>query len=70
MDWIGEDSTKDLVERIDGIIQALQELRRVVLAQNQSPKRDLASQLYGVLGRGTWDEYDPDLDWRRFSPGS
>ena len=70
MDPIGADSTKDIVQRIDAIIQALQELRQIVLAQKQSPKRSLASQLYGALGQGTWDEYDPDLDWQRFAPGS
>ena len=70
MDPIGEDSTKAIVKRIDAIVQALQELRQVVLAQNQSPKRGLVSQLYGVLGQGTWDEYDSDLDWQRFAPDS
>ena len=70
MDPIGEDSTKAIVQRIDTIIQALQELRQVVLAQKPSPNRGLASQLYGVLGQGTWDEYDSDLDWQRFAPGS
>jgi len=70
VDPIGEDSTKAIVKRIDAIVQALQELRQVVLAQNQSPKRGLVSQLYGVLGQGTWDEYDSDLDWQRFAPDS
>jgi hypothetical protein len=70
VDPIGEDPTEAIAQRIDAIIQALQELRQVVLAPQQSRSGSLASQLYGVLGQGTWDEYDSDLDWHRFAPGS
>ena len=56
-----------ILKRIDAIIQELQELRQVVLVQERSPEGNLAEQLYGALGQGTWDEYDPDLDWQRFA---
>ncbi|MBN1582628.1 MAG: hypothetical protein JXA89_18100 [Anaerolineae bacterium] len=60
--------TPDLIlRRIDAIIQELQELRQVVLVQERSSEAKLATQLYGALGQGTWDEYDPDLDWQRFA---
>lgn len=56
-----------ILKRIDSIIQELQELRQVVLVQERSSEGNLAEQLYGALGQGTWDEYDPDLDWQRFA---
>jgi hypothetical protein len=56
-----------ILKRIDAIIQELQELRQVVLVQERSSEGNLAEQLYGALGQGTWDEYDPDLDWQRFA---
>jgi len=59
-------SPEAVMERIDTIILELQELRQVVQAQKQPAERDLTAQLYGVLGQGTWDEYDPHLDWERF----
>ena len=57
-----------ILRRIDAIIQELQELKQVVLVQERSVDGNLAAQLYGALGQGTWDEYDPDLDWQRFGP--
>jgi hypothetical protein len=27
----------------------------------------LTEELFGVAGKGTWDAYDLDLDWKRFS---
>jgi hypothetical protein len=56
-----------ILERIDAIIRELQELRHAVLVQERSSEGNLAEQLYGALGQGTWDEYDPDLDWQRFA---
>ena len=57
-----------LLERIEVIAQELAELRQTVLMQMRPTDRNLAAQLYGVLGQGSWDEYDLDLDWQRFSP--
>lgn len=59
-------SQKILIRRIDGIIQELQELRQMVLQKQPPTPTNLANQLFGTLGHGTWDEYDMDLDWARF----
>lgn len=64
-----EQVSPDLIlRRIDAIIQELQELRQIVLVQEHVADEALTAQLYGALGQGTWDEYDPDLDWQRFAP--
>ena len=57
-----------LLERIEVLAQELAELRQTVLMQTRPADRNLAAQLYGALGQGSWDEYDLDLDWQRFSP--
>jgi hypothetical protein len=57
-----------ILERIDAIIQELQELRQEILTRDRPSEQNLAAQLYGAWGKGTWDEYDPHLDWRRFAP--
>jgi hypothetical protein len=55
--------------RIDAIIHELEELRQMVVRTPVGPPTDnLAQQLYGALGQGGEDEYDPDLDWQRFGP--
>ena len=61
-------SPEAILQRIDAIIHELAELRKQV-AQSQVglASDDLAQQLYGVLGQGSWSEYDPDLNWQRFS---
>lgn len=63
-----EQSAEALLRRIDTIIRELVELRENVARMQPAPddKEDLAEQLYGALGQGSWDEYDPDLDWQRF----
>ena len=53
-------SPERILRRIDAIIQELQALRQVVLEQKRSSEPGLAAQLYGALGQGTWDEYDPE----------
>lgn len=64
-----EQMSPDLIlRRIDAIIHELQELRQIVLVREHGADGGLAAQLYGALGQGTWDEYDADLDWQRFSP--
>jgi len=62
-----ESTAETLLERIDVIARELEELRRVVLAQVQPPDKNLADQLYGALGQGSWGEYELNLDWQRFS---
>ena len=52
--------------RIDTIIHELYELRSLVVRERALPVPGLSYELFGVLGQGTWDEYDLDLDWQRF----
>ena len=56
-----------LLQRIDAIARELEMLRQSILHPRADQSNgDLAQQLYGALGQGTWDEYDQDLDWQRF----
>jgi hypothetical protein len=65
---VSNQSPKAILQRIDTIIRELEELRKMIVPlQAELPADNLAQQLYGVLGQGTWDEYDLDLDWQRFS---
>jgi hypothetical protein len=61
-----QEPPEQILDRIDAIIQELQALRQVVLAQTHPAEEDLATQLYGALGQGSWEEYDAQLDWQRF----
>lgn len=62
------DQSSDLIlQRIDAIIAELQALRQQVLIKQPSkPPANLVDEMAGALGQGTWDEYDPQLDWKRF----
>ena len=60
--------TERILERIDAIIQELQELRQEVLTRDHPSEENLTAQLYGAWGKGKWEEYDPHLDWQRFAP--
>jgi hypothetical protein len=62
-----QEPSESILERIDAIILELQALRRAVLEDQQPPQGNLTSKLYGALGQGTWEEYDPNLDWHRFA---
>jgi len=55
-----------VLERIDVILRELLELRQTIVAQGRAAGGNLARELFGALGRGTWEEYQPDLDWQRF----
>ncbi len=61
-------SAKMILQRIDTIIAELQALRQQVVTTQSpdSPSGDLVAELAGSLGQGTWDEYDAELDWKRF----
>jgi len=63
-----DSSPKVILQRIDAIISELQALRQQVLTiqPHDTPSANLVEELAGALGQGTWDEYDPDLDWKRF----
>lgn len=61
-----DQSPEVILERLDAIIRELGELRQFVVRQINPPIDDVAGQLFGALGQGSWDEYDQDLDWQRF----
>ncbi len=58
-----------VIMRIDAIIRELEALRQQVtmLTPATSETSGLTKELYGSLGHGSWEEYDLDLDWVRFS---
>ena len=56
---------QQILARIDAVIQELQMLRRQLLTPTKQTA-GLTEQLFGALGRGSWDEYDLNLDWVRF----
>jgi len=61
-------SVEAILQRIDTTIRELEGLRKALLrSQAETPENNLAQQLYGALGQGDWEEYDPDLDWQRFA---
>ena len=47
-----------ILKRIDALVWELQELRQAILVQARPPDGNLAEQLYGALGQGSWYEYD------------
>jgi len=59
-------SSEAVLERIDAILRELLELRQTVVAQGRVARGDMATELFGALGRGRWEEYDLGLDCRRF----
>lgn len=59
--------TRQMVKRIDAMIRELETMRRQLTQPKRIAPPNLVDQLFGVLGHGTWDEYDLDLDWKRFS---
>lgn len=63
-----DSSPKVILQRIDTIISELQVLRQQVLTIQplDAPSTNLVEELAGALGQGVWDEYDTDLDWKRF----
>ncbi len=49
------------------MLDELQAMRRQLTQPKPPSAPNLVDQLFGALGHGTWDEYDMDLDWKRFS---
>ncbi len=66
-----DQSQETILQRIDAIIRELEELRCQLTVTSKAAatfeKSSLTKELFGSLGHGTWDEYDLDLDWVRFS---
>ena len=60
--------TRAILARIDEMLRELQALREQLALTAKLPQPiGLTRQLFGAAGHGTWDEYDMDLDWKRFS---
>lgn len=55
-----------IIARIDAVIHELEALRQQLIAPASPSTSDLTDLLFGALGRGTWEEYDLNLDWARF----
>jgi hypothetical protein len=61
-----------ILERIDTISRELRELPGpapgplVATPQARQSAENLAEELFGILGQGSWDEYDEQLDSKRF----
>ena len=69
-------SSDVLIRRIDTIVDELQELRRLVLSQNQPRESplDIVARLAGALapkprpeGFSASEEYDTVTEWERFA---
>ncbi len=61
--------THEMIARLDAMIRDLQAMRQELAdlpPAEPRPKPNLVEELFGALGRGTWDEYDLNLDWVRF----
>ncbi len=59
---------RQVIARIDTIIRELEGLRRQLATPPKTTvTTSIAEELFGAAGRGTRDEYDPNLDWARFS---
>ncbi len=60
--------TRQVVERIDAMMRELETMRRQL---TELPKvavvSGLTQELFGAAGKGTRDEYDMALDWKRFA---
>ncbi len=60
--------TRQLVERIDAMMRELELMRRQL---TELPKvavvSGLTQELFGAAGKGSRDEYDMNLDWKRFA---
>jgi hypothetical protein len=66
---VPQDTLDAILKRVDSIVFELQALRQAVQALRRDGDEDLVAQLYGSWGKGTWKEYEPDIEWQRFSDG-
>ncbi len=61
---------EQILERIDSINRGLQTLRQQVIELprvNVSSSTSTTEELFGAAWQGSWDEWNPNLDWLRFS---
>lgn len=60
--------TRRVVERIDAMMRELEIMRRPLIALPKvAVATGLTQELFGVAGKGSRDEYDVNLDWKRFA---
>jgi hypothetical protein len=56
---------EQMLTRIESAIRELETLRRQLI-EPVVTVGNLAEQMFGALGHGSWEEYDLNLDWARF----
>lgn len=60
--------TQQVIERIDAMMRELETMRRQLTALPKvAVTSGLTQELFGAAGKGTRDEYDLNLDWKRFA---
>lgn len=66
MQAISQRERQELLQQIDTLIRELQNLRAKLHAESL-PCPGKVANLFGKLGIGSWQEYDHELDWERFT---
>ncbi len=60
--------TRQVVGRIDAMMRELETIRRQLTALPKvAVVSGLTQELFGAAGKGSRDEYDLNLDWKRFA---
>ncbi len=60
--------TRQIVGRIDAMMRELEIMRRQLTnIPTVAVASGLTQELFGAAGKGTRDEYDMNLDWKRFA---
>jgi len=60
--------TRQIVERIDAMMLELELMRQQLTAPSKVVMTSgLTQELFGTAGKGTRDEYDMALDWKRLT---
>jgi hypothetical protein len=60
--------TRQIVGRIDAMMRELETMRRqLTTVPTAAVTSGLTQELFGAAGQGTREEYDLNLDWKRFA---
>ncbi|MBM3131301.1 MAG: hypothetical protein FJ009_22090 [Chloroflexi bacterium] len=60
--------TRQVVGRIDAMMRELETIRRqLTTLPKGAVATGLTKELFGAAGKGSRDEYDLNLDWKRFA---
>ncbi len=60
--------TRQIVGRIDAMMRELETIRRqLAVLPRVAVASGLTQELFGAAGKGSRDEYDMNLDWKRFA---